>query len=81
MEERISELDDKLHWQEKSLTELEHENVKLTEKLERQKLKRKMDQWLCATIEEYQALEDGIVEEERKCEHEIEFMRKRYRKE
>lgn len=76
-EQRVHELDDKVDFLERELDtlrdELEamrHKNFQLIDKYQRQKKKRKMEQWLCQTIEEYEQLEtsreDGEFENERK---------------
>lgn len=70
-DQRIHELDDKVDTLERELSgtqlQLELAELKiqeLTEKLERQKRKRKMDQWLCETIEEYENLTASYVADE-----------------
>ncbi len=79
MEERISELDDKVAALEKRCLLLEKEKHEVSEKLKRQKLKRKMEQWMCETVEEYQELTDKVKEREEATDAQIETLRKRYR--
>lgn len=82
-EQRIHELDDKVEKLEAQLTEkveqlalAEHKIHELEEKVRRQKLKRKMDQWLCESIEEYENLTRSYIENE--LENEVKRMREEY---
>lgn len=80
MEERISELHDKVETMEKRCLVLEKEKHEVSEKLKRQKLKRKMEQWMCDTVEEYEELTDRVKERQEAKDAQIETLRKKYRR-
>lgn len=82
-EQRVHELDDRLEAKDKEIEilreeieQMRHKNLELIEKVERQKRKRKMEQWLCETIEEYEAL--ATAREEEEFENERKRLRETY---
>lgn len=59
---RIHELDDKVDQLETELVVAEHRIQELESKLANEKRQRLMDQWLCETVEEFEALDDHLVD-------------------
>lgn len=59
---RIHELDDKVDQLETELVVAEHRIQELESKLANEKRQRLMDQWLCETVEEFEALDDHLAD-------------------
>lgn len=59
---RIHELDDKVDRLETELVVAEHRIQELETKLANEKRQRLMDQWLCETVEEFEALDDQVAD-------------------
>lgn len=59
---RIHELDDKVDRLETELTVAEYKIQELEEQLAKEKRQRLMDQWLCDTVEEFEALEERVAD-------------------
>ena len=74
---RVHELDDKVDRLETQLEVANNRIHELEEQLAREKRQRLMDQWLCETIEEFEALDERVADLEMEEQRE----RKRLRRE